>query len=113
MCVTPPLVAVTVRVEVPLEALRFALTVNVEEPEVSMDAGLKLALARRGTPETLKLTVPAKPAPGVMVTVYLALEPRAMVMFDGVTEAEKSGLIVRVTLAVCTSAPLVAVTVSG
>ena len=69
MCVKPPLVAEMVRVNVPVGVLRMVLTFKVEEPDVVMDEGLKLAFARRGSPLTLKLTVPLKPEPGVMVTV--------------------------------------------
>ena len=69
MCVKPPLVAEMVRVKVPVGVLRMVLTVKVDEPEVVTDEGLKLAFARRGSPLTLKLTVPLKPEPGVMVTV--------------------------------------------
>lgn len=56
-------------VKVPLGDLRFVLTCRVDEPEVAMDAGLKVTLARRGSPETLRLTVPANPVPGETVTV--------------------------------------------
>ena len=69
MCVKPPLVAEMVRVAVPVGVLRMVLTFKVEEPDVVMDEGLKLAFARRGNPLTLKLTVPLKPELGVIVTV--------------------------------------------
>ncbi len=102
-----------VRVTVPVGVLRMVLTVKADEPEVVMDEGLKLALARRGSPLTLKLTVPLKPEPGVMVTVYGALEPRETVTLEGVTAREKSALTTSVTLAAWLKVPLVAVTVSG
>ncbi len=54
--------------KVPVGVLRMVLTFKVEEPDV-MDEGLKLAFARRGSPLTLKLTVPLKPEPGVTLTV--------------------------------------------
>lgn len=65
----PPLVAVTVRVEVPVGDLRLVLMLRVDDPEVEMEVGLKLAPLRRGSPETEKVTVPVKPAPAAMVTV--------------------------------------------
>jgi len=58
-----------VRVKVPVGVLRMVLTVKVDEPDVVMDEGLKLAFARRGSPLTLRLTVPLKPEPGGTVTV--------------------------------------------
>jgi hypothetical protein len=63
----PPLVAVIVKVDVPVGDLRLVLMVRVDDPEVVMEAGLKLALVRRGRPETEKVTTPVKPAPGVTV----------------------------------------------
>ena len=69
MCVKPPLVAEMVRVKAPAGVLRMVLTFKVDEPDVVMDEGLKLAFARRGSPLTLKLTVPLKPGPGVIVRV--------------------------------------------
>ncbi|OLB18557.1 MAG: hypothetical protein DMG47_21380 [Acidobacteria bacterium] len=58
-----------VRVKVPVGVLRMVLTVRMDEPDVVMDEGLKLVFARRGSPLTLKLTVPLKPGPGVIVRV--------------------------------------------
>jgi len=101
-----------VRVKVPVGVLRMVLTFKVEEPDV-MDEGLKLAFARRGSPLTLKLTVPLKPEPGVTLTVQRALEPRETVALEGVTATEKSALTTSVTLAVCVIAPLVALIVNG
>jgi len=69
VCVNVPLVPLMVRVNVPVCALRLVLTISVDDPEVEMDAGLKLALVRRGSPETLRLTLPEKPLTGVIVTV--------------------------------------------
>ena len=113
MCFKLPLVAVMVRVKVPVGVLRLVFTVSVDEPEFVIDEGLKLALARRGSPLTLRLTVPAKPELGVMVTVNDALEPRETVAFEGATVTEKSALTASVTFAVCVKVPLVAVIVTG
>ena len=68
MCVKPPLVAEMVRVKVPVGVLRMVFTVKVDEPDAVIDGGLKMAFVRRGSPLTLKLTVPLKPEPGVIVT---------------------------------------------
>jgi hypothetical protein len=45
------------------------LIVSADDPEFVIDAGLKLALVRRGSPETLRLTVPLKLPPLAIVTV--------------------------------------------
>src|SRR5947209_8410551 len=97
---TPPLAPVMVSVKVPVGALRFTLMVSIEEPDVVMDAGLKLALVRRGSPVTLRFTVPENPEPGVIVTVYAVEELRRVVALVGVTATEKSALTTKVTLAV-------------
>ena len=85
---TPPLVPVTVSVDVPVGAFRLALIVSVDEPEFVIDAGMKLELVRRGSPVTLSATVPENPAPGVIVTVYCGEEPRPTLALVGVTEIE-------------------------
>ena len=61
--------AVMVSVNVPVGALRPVLTVSLDEPEVLIDDGLKLALLRFGSPDTFRLTVLVKPAPAATVTV--------------------------------------------
>ena len=50
-------------------ALFAAVMVKVEVPEPVIDAGLKVAVTRLGTPVTLRLTVPVKPFSAPMVTV--------------------------------------------
>ena len=59
----------TVSVNVPVGDLRLVLTVSVDVPDPVIDAGLKLALVRRGNPLTLIPTVPVNPEPGVTVTL--------------------------------------------
>lgn len=59
---------VPVIVSVVLDRL-VTLMVRVEVPEPATDVGLKVAVAPRGSPETLKLTVPVKPFCAPMVTV--------------------------------------------
>jgi len=75
-------------------------TVNVDEPEPVIEAGLKLALVRRGNPLTLRLTAPVNPLPAVTATVYAPLEPRDTVRLVGVTLTEKPPLTTSVTFAV-------------
>lgn len=58
-----------VSVNVPVGDLRLALTLSVDDPDPVIDVGLKLALVRRGSPLTLRLTLAVNPAPGVIVTV--------------------------------------------
>jgi hypothetical protein len=67
-CCMAPLVAVMVRVNVPVGVLRLVFMVRTDEPEELMVEGLKLALVRRGRPETLRPTVPVKPDPAVTVS---------------------------------------------
>jgi len=63
------LVPVIVTAELPSTVLVVVDTVIVVEPEVVIDAGLKLALAPLGNPPALKVTVPVNPPEGVTVTV--------------------------------------------
>ena len=56
-----------------MEAL--VLTVSVEDPEVVIELGLKLAMAPWGSPLALRLTVPVNPLDGVTLTVYVVLFP--------------------------------------
>jgi hypothetical protein len=100
LCVKPPLVAVMVRVDVPVGALWLALTVNVDEPDPVIEPGLKLALVRRGNPLTLRLTAPVNPLPAVTLTLYKPLEPCDTLRLAGVTLTEKSPLTTSVTFAV-------------
>ena len=60
---------VIVNVDVPLGVFLLVATVRVEEPEPVTEPGLKLPVARKGNPLTLKLTVPENPPDGVTVTV--------------------------------------------
>jgi len=63
------LVPVTVRVELAAEVVLEVVTVIVEVPAPVMVAGLKLAVAPVGKPETLGVTVPLNPFTAVVVTV--------------------------------------------
>lgn len=64
-----PLVAVTVRVTEPVGVFLLVEMVKAEEPGPVRDLGLKVALVRRGKPETEKLMVPLKPVPAVTLTL--------------------------------------------
>lgn len=56
-----PLVPVMVRVNIPLGVDLLVLTVRVDVPEPVTEVGLNVPVARRGSPLTLKLTVPVNP----------------------------------------------------
>ena len=90
-------------------------TVNVVEPDVVLDAGLKLAVAPVGRPVTLKLTVPEKPDFVVRLAENVVLFPWAIVREAGVSVSEKveaGEFTTSVEVAVCVSVPLAPVTVS-
>ena len=86
---------------------RAVLTVNTDEPEFGMDAGLKLAVARAGTPVTVRFTGPENPGPAATVTVYVVEPPRLIVLDAGVAEIVKSPLTTSVMFAVRARGPLV------
>lgn len=86
----PPPLPVIVSGNVPVPAFLFVEIDSVEVPEPATDAGLKDALTRDGTPVTLKLTVAPNDPAGVIVTVYVACEPRFTVRVLGETEMVKS-----------------------
>jgi len=69
VCVRLPLVPVIVNGTLPAGVVEADVTVNVEEPEVVTDVGLKLAVAPNGRPLTLNVTVPLNPADGITVAV--------------------------------------------
>lgn len=62
VCVTPPPVAVTVIVWLPIDALLLALTVNVEVPPpgAAIDAGLKVKVSPLPPPDAVKVTAELK-----------------------------------------------------
>jgi hypothetical protein len=84
-----PLVPLMVKVLVPAGVLPLVeiVRVDVQDGPVA-DLGLKLAVARDGSPVTLKPTVPAKPLSGVTVTRMLTFEPCCTVA-DGGAEIVK------------------------
>ena len=64
-----PLVPVMVNGKLPVGVVLLVVIVNVELPEVVMDAGLNEAVAPAGIPLALRATVPVKPPDGVIVVV--------------------------------------------
>ena len=56
------------------------------------EAGLKFAVAPAGKPVAVRLTLPVKPADGVIVSVYCALAPGVTACKDGPAISEKSGV---------------------
>jgi len=67
------------------------VTVIVEEPEVVIEVGLKLALALDGRPDVPKVTVPLKLFCGVTVIVLVPLDPWVTVTLLGDAERLKFG----------------------
>ena len=64
-----PLVAVIVRVWLPVGVELEVFTVKVEDPEPVTEVGEELAVAPEGDPVTLKLMFPVNPLDGVTLTV--------------------------------------------
>src|SRR5262249_18021207 len=109
---TLPLVAVTVRLKVPLATFLLVVIVSVVFPEPVTDDGLNCAWANFGRPLTANVTAPPNPPPAVIVTVYLGSAPAAIVCVAGETDTWKSALITSVTLTLCEIGPLLAVIVT-
>ena len=96
VCVSTPLVPLTVRERAYGLALDVVFMVRVDAPEPVMVAGANPPLViPPGNPDslpTLKLTVPLKPVSGITVTVKLADCPGTTVLEGGPTAILKSGL---------------------
>lgn len=75
VCVKLPAVPVTVMLELPVGVELPVVTVIVEEPEVVIEVGLKLALAPAGSPLALKVTGPVNPFTALTVAVYVVPFP--------------------------------------
>ena len=67
-CEVAPLDPVMVTVNVPCGACGFGESFRVDVPEPTTDDGLKLAFIFLGSPDTLRATVPEKPAEPAMFT---------------------------------------------
>ena len=96
LCMRLPEVPVTVIGESPRGVPGLVAIVNVEVfAEASLmltEVGLKFAEAPEGNPVTPRFTMPVKPADGVIVIVYCALEVGTTVRNDGATPTSKSGV---------------------
>jgi hypothetical protein len=93
------LVPLMVNVRVRFATLDFVATVSTDVPEPTTEAGEKLMVARVGAPLTERFTVSENPDPAVMVTVYVAVPPAAIVLLAGVAAIEKSPVTTSVTVA--------------
>ena len=96
VCVSVPLVPVTVRESAKGTVLVVVVMVSVEDPEPVIEAGLKPPLVTPvGNPDslsTLRSTVPAKPLAGVTVTVNVVDCPGVTVFDGGLAVIEKSAV---------------------
>ena len=112
--------AVTVTVEVPVEAEELAASVSVLE--LAAGLGLKEAVTPLGRPEAERVGLHANPFCGVMVTVLVPLEPCVMARLLGDAEIEKlpeellhpdvPPFTVRLIVVLCVKLPDVPVTVT-
>ena len=93
-----PLVPVMIKEYIPAAAFLLVSTVNVELPEFTTDGGLNLMLEFLGAPLRVNVTVPEKPEPPAMVTVYVPTPPLLIVALAGDAEIAKSPLTTSVTL---------------
>ena len=111
MCVNVAPCPVTVSLKVPVLVVLVVTTLSVEV--VVPGFGVNETVVPAGWPLRLNVTDPVKPRSRVIVTVYVAVPPRATVADAGLIAREKSGKLVTLTVAVPLIEPLVAVTVKG
>lgn len=115
---TPPPLAVTVILKVPVVAVLLAVNVSLELPfpGAAMDVGLKLAVNPAGKPETDKLSAALNPPVAAVVIVVAAEFPCAIDRLEGEALTVKSGLaaalIVTATVVLCVTPPPEAFTVA-
>src|SRR5262249_29160195 len=91
VCVSVPLVPVTVTVAAPSVAVADAVRVSVDELAV-VEPGLNAAVTPVGGRLAVKATLPVKPPVRVIVTVLVPLAPRFTVSVAGLADSEKSGV---------------------
>ncbi len=84
-----PLVPATVIGKLPAGVVAEVESVRVEEPDVAINDGLKLAVAPAGNPVALRLTLPVKPTVAATVTVVAPLLPAVSVRAAGEADSEK------------------------
>ena len=75
-----PLVPVITMGNVPCFCWLFTVSVMLDVPDALTEVGVNTAVTREGWPETLKVTVPVKPAWAVIVIGSEPLWPRFTVM---------------------------------
>jgi hypothetical protein len=115
--VTPPPLAVTVTLEVPVIAVLPTLNVNVElpPPGAAIDAGLKLAVTPVGNPDAERDTAELNPPVTDVEIVVLPEFPCVTERLAGdaltVKFGAAAGLMVSATVDVCVTPPPLAVTV--
>src|SRR5882724_11006707 len=79
VCVNAPLVPVIVSGELPAGVLEVVVMVSSDTPEPVSAAGLKLAVAPVGSPDTLRLTAPLNPFTALTdIFGYPTLPPAAI-----------------------------------
>ena len=98
VCVSAPDVPVMVTDAGPVAAELLAVRVRVLVPVVL--AGLNNALTPLGKPVAARFTLPVKPPVGLTVIVLGVLLPWTTVSVLGVADSVKSGVTLRVTVAV-------------
>jgi hypothetical protein len=87
--------------------------VRVEVPLLVTEVGLNVAVTSEGRPETLRFTAPVNPLMAEIVTTSEPLELRFTVIAGGAEMVKSEALaITRVAVAVCTSGPVLPVTVN-
>jgi hypothetical protein len=75
VCVKAPLVPVMVSGELPAGVLDVVVMVKSDSPEPAIVAGLKLAVAPVGNPDTLRLTMSLNPFMGFRYTFEYPTPP--------------------------------------
>ena len=92
---TPPPLAVTVTVEVPVTAVLLTVKVSVELPlpGAAIEAGLKLAVTPVGRPEAVRETAELKPPVTAVVIVVLPELPWVTDTLGGDAVRVKSGAV--------------------
>ena len=100
VCVTPPPLAVTVRLLVPAVAVLLAAKARADFPPlgVVMLVGLNVAVTPEGSPDTERESAELKPPLTVVAMVLLPEPPCATERLAGEAVTAKSGFAVAVTL---------------
>lgn len=115
VCVSVPLVAVTVIGSVPAGVAPIVVIVSCALPVPLMEVGLKVAIAPLGKPVAARLATPEYPLCPAMLMVYVVEAPGCNDWLAGEAVIAKSatGLTTSVAEAVWVNVPLDALMVSG